>query len=67
MLALAAGLIALLALNLAPSNPLFYYPYPPYPLMPDFNPAIALLFALPLLPALALPKPQRNATSNLEP
>jgi len=33
---------------------LFYYPYPPYDLLPSFNPFLGLLFALPLLPALLM-------------
>ncbi|NOX61149.1 MAG: energy-coupling factor transporter transmembrane protein EcfT [Chloroflexi bacterium] len=53
--ALTPGLVALLGLALLAPNLLFYYPYPPYALTPDFNPIIALLFALPLLPALLLP------------
>ena len=53
-LALGAGLLLLAAALLAWLSPdaLFYYPYPPYELIPSFNPLIGLLFTLPLLPAL---------------
>ncbi len=44
----------LLASLLFPQS-LFYYPYPPYPLLPPFNPILALLPALLLAPALFLP------------
>jgi hypothetical protein len=57
--ALAAGsglmLAGVVALAWFAPKSLFYYPYPPYPLLPDFHPLIGLLFALPLLPAMLLP------------
>ncbi len=57
--ALAAGsgllLAAVILLTWFMPKALFYYPYPPYPLLPDFNPFLSLIFILPLLPALLLP------------
>lgn len=41
---------------------LFYYPYPPYELVPLFHPLPALLAALLLVPALLMPPPVREAT-----
>ena len=54
-LVMSASLITLVALAAFFPKQLFYYPYPPYPLLPDFNPAWGLLFAMPLMPALLLP------------
>ncbi len=53
-LLLLSGLMGLAVILLAWFAPqtLFYYPYPPYPLLPSFQPWIGLLFALPLAPAL---------------
>ncbi len=51
LLALAAYLIVGL---LAPRQ-LFYYPYPPYALLPSFHPLLGLLPALLLTPALLVP------------
>jgi energy-coupling factor transport system permease protein len=51
-LIMAAMLVALVALAVFFPKQLFYYPYPPYPLLPDFDPFLGLLFALPLTPAL---------------
>lgn len=55
----AAGLLlaALLLLAWLAPAALFYYPYPPYPLLPDFDPLIGLAFALLITPALLLPPP----------
>ena len=61
---LAAGsdllLAAVLFLTWFAPKSLFYYPYPPYPLLPDFHPLLGLLFTLPLLPALLLPPIPRS-------
>lgn len=48
-------LIALLVLGSVLPDALFYYPYPPYPLIPTFQPILGLLYAVILLPALLLP------------
>ncbi len=55
----ASGLLLGTVLLLAWFNPesLFYYPYPPYPILPDFNPLLGFLFVLPLLPGLLMPPP----------
>ena len=57
LLALSSGLLLLGVLLLTWLQPraLFYYPYPPYDILPTFNPLLGLLFILPLLPALLLP------------
>jgi len=55
--AAAAGLLLTLLLLLtwlAPRS-LFYYPYPPYPLLPDFEPLLGIAFALLITPALLAP------------
>ena len=51
----AVLLVALVALGIALPDALFYYPYPPYPLIPSFQPLLGLLYAVILLPALLLP------------
>ena len=57
MLAAGSGalLAAVLLLSWLRPMTLFYYPYPPYDILPDFNILPGLLFLLPLLPALLLP------------
>ena len=59
VLAITSGamLAAVLLLSWLTPGSLFYYPYPPYELMPGINLFVALLFALPLVPALLLPPP----------
>ena len=52
---LLLGIILLLAW-LSPRT-LFYYPYPPYDILPPFQPLLALIFMLPMLPAWLLPPP----------
>jgi energy-coupling factor transport system permease protein len=59
-LIMAATLVTLVALTVFFPKQLFYYPYPPYPLLPDFNPLLGLFFALPLMPALLLPVARRG-------
>lgn len=62
LLAAGSGLLLIAALILSWLNPhaLFYYPYPPYDILPAFNPLLGLLFILPLLPAFLLPVPINN-------
>ena len=62
ILAGGSGLLLTAALLLSWLNPeaIFYYPYPPYDILPDFNPFLGLLFILPILPALLLPPPIAN-------
>ncbi len=48
-------LVALVALGVIAPGALFYYPYPPYPLAPSFQPFLGLVYAVALLPALLLP------------
>ena len=62
-LALGSGLLLVAAGLLSWLSPdtLFYYPYPPYDLLPSFNPLAGLLFSLPLLPALLQPDGRREA------
>jgi len=63
---LAAGqLLALLAVWYARRSALIYYPYPPYDLLPTFQPWWVALFALLLAPALFLPSvhPQQRPIS----
>ncbi len=59
VLTVASGILlaAVLLLSWLMPGSLFYYPYPPYDLMPAFHPFVAMLFALPILPALLLPPP----------
>ncbi len=57
---MAVMLAALIALSVFFPRQLFYYPYPPYPILPDFNPFLGLLFAMPLVPALLLPAASRG-------
>ncbi len=55
---MAASLLALagyLSASLLYPASLFYYPYPPYPLLPSFDALLGLLPALLLAPALFLP------------
>lgn len=52
----AAVLLLTIAARLAAPLALFYYPYPPYPLLPTFQPWWGALYALLLAPALLLPK-----------
>lgn len=61
VLVLGPALAIVLALSFYLPDLLFYYPYPPYPLLPDFNPAIALMLATLLTPALLLPPVPRAA------
>ncbi len=61
-----AGIMALIfiifvALSMFAPRQLFYYPYPPYSLLPDFNPLYGLLAALLLTPVLFMPTPARPA------
>ncbi|MCO6449997.1 MAG: energy-coupling factor transporter transmembrane protein EcfT [Caldilineales bacterium] len=60
-IALGIALAALLALIMYWPDLLLYYPYPPYPLLPDFNPIVALLPAALLTPALLMPPAPRMA------
>jgi energy-coupling factor transport system permease protein len=62
LLTASAGLLLAGALLLSWLSPdtLFYYPYPPYDFLPAFNPFLGLLYALPLLPALLLPPPEKR-------
>ncbi len=57
ILMIGSGFLLVSVLLLSWLNPdaLFYYPYPPYDILPTFNPFLGLLFALPILPALLLP------------
>lgn len=48
---------ATLGLKIVAPDLLFYYPYPPYALLPGFQPLLGLLYALSLAPALLLPAP----------
>ena len=57
---MAVMLIALIALAVFLPRQLFYYPYPPFPLLPEFNPFIGFLFTLPFVPALLLPAASRG-------
>ena len=57
---MAIMLVALIALNIFLPRQLFYYPYPPFSLLPEFNPAIGLLFAMTFIPALLLPAASRG-------
>ncbi len=59
VLALGSALLLVAALLLSWLFPqaLFYYPYPPYDILPAFHPLLGLLFILPLLPAFLLPPP----------
>ena len=50
-----ALLVATLLLSWLQPIALFYYPYPPYDIQPDFNILLGLLFLLPFLPGLLLP------------
>ncbi|MBX7234140.1 MAG: energy-coupling factor transporter transmembrane protein EcfT [Caldilineales bacterium] len=62
---MAASLLALagyLVTSLFFPRALFYYPYPPYPLLPPFNPLLGLIPALLLAPALLFPAPQPQPT-----
>ena len=63
ILMLGSGLLLASTLSLSWLNPdaLFYYPYPPYDIIPTFNPFLGLLFTLPILPALLLPPPTAAA------
>jgi len=62
LLALGSGLLLAAALLLSWLHPqtLFYYPYPPYPLLPAFNPFVGMLFILPLLPGLLFPPVEKR-------
>ncbi|RME81430.1 MAG: energy-coupling factor transporter transmembrane protein EcfT [Caldilineae bacterium] len=53
----AAGLLLVATLGLAIARPelLFYYPYPPYDLLPHFHPLLGFLCMLMIAPALLLP------------
>ena len=64
-LALGAGLLLLAVLLISWQWPqaLFYYPYPPYDILPTFDPLLGLLFSLPLLPALLLPPASAHTDS----
>ena len=52
-------LLVSLALSVLAPKALFYYPYPPYSLLPEFDPMLGLLFVLLLIPALLLPASAR--------
>ena len=60
---LMGGAVILLAW-FAPQT-LFYYPYPPYPLLPSFQPWVGWLFALPLAPALLAPARQASRAHHI--
>lgn len=53
----SATLLITVILSLVAADQLFYYPYPPYSLIPTFNPLLTGLYALLLSPALLLPAP----------
>ena len=66
ILAVGSGLMlaAVLLLTWFTPQVLFYYPYPPYPILPRFHPLVALLFMLPILPAMLFPPPPETWTGH---
>ncbi|NOZ70639.1 MAG: energy-coupling factor transporter transmembrane protein EcfT [Chloroflexi bacterium] len=54
-------LLTTIILSLVAAEQLFYYPYPPYSLIPTFNPLLSGLYALLLCPALLLPAHRPHA------
>ena len=52
---LILSFVAIFFLDLVQPQALFYYPYPPFSLMPDFYPAVGLLLICMIAPALLIP------------